>query len=309
MTATELTITGRRSRVRRHGRRRFTFESVTRVVALSAFGLYFALPMIWVVLAPSKTRAQLATLGPYGFGSFENYGRAFQNLMSYHDGVLWTWVWNSVWYSVLSVLIALACCIPAGFALARTPMKWRRLILILTLVIMVTPGSARTIPTYLMLDAVGWLNSPLSVIIPQGFFPFGVYLTYIYFSTSLPPSLLEAARIDGASEWTTFWRIAVPLARPAVGLVTFFAFIESWNDFFGPYIYLFSEKLYSLPVGLASLISNSPGIIPGGTISDLPIFQPEVALAGMIVVVPILVIFLGFQRYLGAGVLDGAVKD
>jgi multiple sugar transport system permease protein len=309
MTDTELILTGRITPSRARRRKRPTFGGVTRIIALSAFGLYFGLPMLWVVLAPSKTRTQLAQLGPFGFGSFENYGRAFQNLVDYHNGVLWSWLWNSAWYSALSVVIAVCCCIPAGFALARTSMKWRRIILIATLIIMVTPGSARTIPTYLILDALGWLNSPLAVIIPQGFFPFGVYLSYIYFSTSIPPSLLEAARIDGASEFGAFWRIAVPLARPAVGLVTFFAFIESWNDFFGPYIYLFSERLYSLPVGLASLIANSPGIIPGGTISDLPIYQPEVALAGLIVVVPIMVIFLAFQKYLAAGVLEGAVKD
>lgn len=284
-------------------------SNLSRVGFLILVGVYFGLPMLWIVLAPSKTRQELADLGPFAFGSFANYGRAFENLLQYNNGELWLWAFNSVWYSALSVLLAVVTCIPAGYALARTPMKWRRFILLLTLIVMVTPGSARTIPLYLIMDRLELLNTPWAVILPHAFFPFGVYLAYIYFSTSVPVSLIEASRIDGASEFGAFRRIALPLAAPIVGLIVFFAFIGTWNDFFGPYIMLSSDTLYNLPVGLATLINSAPGLVPGQTVSNLPVYQPEIALAGLLVVIPIMILFIACQRFLVSGVLDGAVKD
>jgi multiple sugar transport system permease protein len=283
---------------------------VSRLAFLLVVGLYFALPMLWMVLAPSKTREQLAELGPFGFGSFANYGRAFKNLLLYNDGELLVWTGNSAWYSALGVALSIATSLPAGYALARTAMRWRRAILLATLIVMVTPSSARTIPLYLVMDLAGLLNTPWAIILPHAFFPFGVYLAYIYFSTSLPPSLLEAARIDGASEFGAFRRVALPLAAPAVGLITFFSFIAIWNEFFMPYIMLSSDRLFNLPVGLATLMNSVPGLAPGTAVtSNLPIYQPEVAMAGLLVVVPIMIVFLASQRYLAAGVLEGAVKD
>ena len=297
------------SPTRRPSSRPIPFGRVGRVVFLSAIGVYFLLPMIWMVLAPTKTREQFVTLGPFGFGSLSNYGLAFEHLMQFNDGVLLRWLWNSVWYSVVSVTLAMATVIPAGYALARTQMKFRRTILLTTLVAMVTPGAARTIPLYLIMDSIGWLNTPAAVIVPAIFYPTGVWLSYIYFSTSISPALLESARLDGCSEFQVFRRIALPLASPLMGLIAFFSFVAHWADFFGPYIMLNSDSLYNLPVGLASLMASSPGIIPGSQPSTQPIYQPEIALAGLIVVAPIVIVFIICQRYLTRGIFDGAVKD
>lgn len=283
--------------------------TIGRWVFLAGLAVYFGLPMLWILLAPSKTHTELATRNPFAFGSFSNYRTAFDNLLSYNNEQIYRWIGNSAVYTAGSVLLCLFSCVPAGYALARTRMAGRQLILIVTLIAMVTPGAARTIPLFLEMNAVHLTNTMWAVILPSGFFPFGVYLCYIYFSTSLPYSIIEAARVDGVTEFGIFLRIALPLARPVIGLVTFFSFIGGWNDYFLPFIMLNSDSLYNLPVGLGALISSSPGIIPGSTPSDLPIYQPEVALAGLIAVLPVVVTFLACQRYLTAGLLDGAVKD
>ncbi len=104
--------------------------------------------------------------------------------------------------------------IPAGYALALTEFRGRQALLAMTLVVMLIPNTALVLPIFLELSAVHLIGNPLSVILPFSFFPFGVYLTYIYFSTSIPRDLLDAARIDGCSEFQVFTTVAMPLAAP-----------------------------------------------------------------------------------------------
>src|SRR6185312_17095089 len=174
---------------------RRTAGAYARLAVLFVIGLYFALPIVWLALAPSKDRHQFVDLPSYAFGSFENYGKAFQNLLSFNNGQLLQWLGNSVWYTAAATALTLVTVIPAGYALARTTMPFRRTILLVTMVAMVTPGAARTIPIYLSMNAIGWLDTPAAVIVPAMFYPAGVYLAYIYFSTSLSPTLIEAARL------------------------------------------------------------------------------------------------------------------
>lgn len=296
---------------RRRKRQRWTVSRVVRLVVLWAFAVYFGLPLVWLLLAPSKTDQELATLSPFSFGSFENYAIAWQNLLVFNDAVILAWIGNSLVYSVLAVGLALLVSIPAGYALAATRMPGRQLILTITLIAMVTPGAARVIPLFLELNAVGITNTMWSVILPQAFFPFGMYLAFIHYSSNLPRDLLDAARIDGASEAGIFARIALPLSKPVFGLVGFFAFLGSWNDYFLPFVMLGSTDKYTLPVGLGALIASAPGVNPSEATgaSDLPIMRPEVALAGLLAILPVVLIFLVAQRSLISGALSGATKD
>jgi len=107
---------------------------------------------------------------------------------------------------------------------------------------MLVPSTALVLPIFLELSAVHLIGNPLAAILPFSFFPFGVYLTYIYFSTAIPRDLLDAARIDGASEFQVFARVAMPLATPVVALVGFFSFTSNWNNYFLPYVMLPGRK-------------------------------------------------------------------
>ena len=196
--------------------------------------------------------------------------------------------------------------IPAGYALAFTEFRGRRALLASTLIVMLVPSTALVLPIFLELSAVRLIGSPLAVILPFSFFPFGVYLTYIYFSTAISRDLLDAARIDGAGEFQVFARIAMPLATPVIALVGFFSFTGNWNNYFLPYVMVPGRKA-PVQVGLAELLSNVPQFNPTNAASTT-ISLSTLALATLIAVAPVLIVFLFAQRFLVTGLTAGGTK-
>ena len=207
--------------------------------------------------------------------------------------------------------ITLVVSVPAGFGLAVGRFPGRKLILSLTLIVMIVPNAALVLPIFLELNTFHLIGSVLSVILPFAFFPFGVYLSYIYYATSLPGDLLDAARVDGCGELQTFLRVALPLAKPVVALVFFFSFVADWNNFFLPYVVLANSNQYPITVGLWDLLSATPSFNPsvGGGGQSVQIFKPELALATLLAVIPVAIVFLFSQRALVRGMLGGAVKQ
>jgi multiple sugar transport system permease protein len=277
------------------------------IVILAALLVFFVLPVIWLLLAPTKTDVQLDHAFPLSFGSFSQLGRAWQHLTAFQGGVIWQWLRNSAVYSGGALLLTLATSVPAGYALAMTNFRGRKLLLTVTLVTMIMPSSALVLPIFLELNLFHLIGTVWSVILPFSFYPFGVYLVYIYFATSLPQDMLAAARIDGGSEWQVFSRIALPLARPVIGLVAFFSFVGNWNNFFLPYLVLPSSDQFPIQVGLNQLLSSTPSFNPVAG-KGLDITSPELALAIIIAILPVLVLFLFSQRALVSGMLAGATK-
>ena len=275
------------------------------VVAL-VFVVFFVLPLIWLLLAPTKTPLQLLTENPFMFGGISTLVENWQSLSAFQNGIVWTWLGNAAFYTGAALVLTLVVSIPAGYALALIDFRLRRALLVTTLVVMLIPNTALVLPIFLELSAVRLIGNPLSVILPFSFFPFGVYLTYIYFSTSVSRDLLDAARIDGASEFRVFWGVAMPLATPVIALVGFFNFVGNWNNYFLPFVMVPGRKA-PIQVGLAELLSNVPLFNPtaAGTVT---IELPTLALATIISVAPVLIIFLFSQRFLVSGMTAGGTK-
>lgn len=273
------------------------------------FAVFSVIPMTWLILAPSKTQVQLQADAPMSFGSFQGYADAWNNLMLFQDGRLVTWLFNSVWYTSVQVLVACAVAILAGYALAVTKMPFRKSMLITTLIAMIVPQVAFVLPLFLEITALGLYDTAWAIILPGTFFPFGVFLSYIYFSTTIPHDLYEAARIDGAGDWGVFMRVALPLSKGLIGMLAFFSFQVNWINFFLPYLVVNSGEVLTLPVGLGILFSSTPALNPQVGATVLPIRGPEIALAGLLVAIPILLVFLGSARLLVRGVLAGSVKS
>ncbi|MGH3375824.1 MAG: carbohydrate ABC transporter permease [Actinoallomurus sp.] len=280
-----------------------------RAAFLLAVAVFFALPVLWLLLAATRTSTQIINGSPLAFGSFGNVATAWGHLQTYNDGEIITWIANSLAYTLSSVVIALALCVPAGYALAKYDFRGRQSILVITLIGMIIPTAALVLPLYLEMTQVGLLDTAAAVILPFGFYPFGVYLAYIYYAATLPDSLLEAARIDGCGELRLFLRIGLPLARPVVALIAFFCFVRVWTDFFLPFVMLTDEHKYTLQLGLKSLLESTGAINGLSGFNSLPIHQPEAALAALVAIGPILVAFLFAQRHLVAGHLAGAEKS
>ncbi|HZG92028.1 MAG TPA: carbohydrate ABC transporter permease [Pseudonocardia sp.] len=290
----------------RHGRR--LAGALARQVTMLAAALAFAIPLIWLLLAPTKSRAELSERAPLAFGDLRNVGNAWSNLISYGDGIFGAWIVNSLLYAAASVVVALLTCVPAGYAMAMYVFRGRKIVLIGTLIMMLVPAAALVLPLFLEMAALDLVDTAWSVILPLGLFPFGVYLAFLYYQANLPLELVEAGRLDGCSEARLFWSIGLPLGRPAVGVVGFFAFIQAWNNYFLPFVMFSDDRNYNLQLGLGSLISSTGAINASRGASNLPIHGPEVALAAVITAAPILLVFVFAQRYLVAGQVSGSVK-
>jgi multiple sugar transport system permease protein len=281
--------------------------SLLRLLILFGFAVFCLVPLVWLVLAPGKNDSQLLAT-PISFGSLGRYVLSWEHLANYEGGVLLLWTWNSVLYALVPLVITVVISLLAAYALATMRFRGRKVILMTTLLAIVLPAAAMVLPLFLEINSLHLVNTAASVILPASFFPFGVYLAFVYFSTTLPTELLEAARIDGCSEFGVFRRVALPLAKPIIALLAFFAFVSNWNNYFLPYVMLTDDSKFNLPVGLGTLIASTPALHPSSGASVLPITFPEAAMAGLIVIVPVAILFLFFQRFLIRGILSGAAK-
>jgi multiple sugar transport system permease protein len=273
------------------------------------FAAISIIPMAWLLLASSKTDPELSTRNPLAFGSFKGYINAWNNLKFFDNGVIGQWVINSVLYNAAIVVIATVTASLAGFVISASRIRFKKTFLISTLIMMLIPPVALVIPLFVLMDKVGLVDNPWSVILISSLYPFGAFLSYIYYSTTIPPELYESARLDGCSDWQLYTRIAFPLSGALLGLLAFFAFIGNWANYFMPYVMLYSGENYTLPLGLGFLFSSTPAINPGVGATSVPIYKPEIALAGALIAFPIMVMFLISQKRLIRGMLAGSIKE
>lgn len=277
------------------------------IVITGFFVVFFLLPIIWLVIAASKSPHDLITTAPFAPGTFADLASNWTQLVTFQDGIVFRWLENSAYYSLAALALTLLTTIPAGYALALNEFRGRKLLLTTTLVVMLIPNTALVLPIFLELSAVHLIGQPLAVILPFAFYPFGVYLTYIYFSTTVPRDLLDAARIDGCGEIKVFTQVALPLATPVVALVGFFSFVANWNNFFLPFLTVPGAK-EPIQVGLTELLSNVPAFNPTST-GVTAIELPTLAVAALLAVTPVLLVFLFSQRFLVAGLTAGGTKE
>ena len=291
----------------RSRRARRTGGNPLAALVLLLFVVFFVLPVLWLLLAATKTDDQLVHTNPLSFGSWHALRANWDALTGYQGDVIFMWLRNSALYSFFALAITLVVAIPAGYAMALTEFPGRHTLLVATLVVMMMPSATLVVPLFLEMNAVHLIGSMWSVILPYSFYPFGVYLAYIYFNTAIPRSLLEAARLDGCTEFGTFRRVALPLATPVVALVGFFSFVANWTNYFLPYVLLPQSNQFPVQVGLGTLLDDVPQFNP--TVGSLAVERPELALATLLAITPVLVVFLFSQRFLVTGMLAGATKD
>ncbi|WP_372665965.1 carbohydrate ABC transporter permease [Amycolatopsis kentuckyensis] len=297
--------------VRRAGaarrRRTRSLPNPLAALVLLLFLVFFVLPVAWLLLAATKTDDQLVHGNPLSFGSWHALADNWHALTSFQDNAIFSWLGNSALYSFIALAITLCVAIPAGYALAMTEFRGRRTLLVATLVVMLMPNATLVVPLFLEVNAVHLIGSMWSIILPYSFYPFGVYLTYIYFSTAVPRDLIDAAELDGCSQFGVFRHVALPLAVPIVALVGFFSFVANWTNYFLPYVLLPESDQFPVQVGLGTLLNSVPQFNP--TVGTAAVQRPELALATLLAITPVLVVFLFSQRFLVAGMLAGATKE
>jgi multiple sugar transport system permease protein len=291
-------------------RRRVTVGGVARVVTLTIVALAFLFLLVTFILAAFRTRQSMSSANPVSGLSWNNLRYDWIQIRGFDSGLFTTWYKNSVVICAGGTVLSLISSIPAGYALAKLRFRFRRTILIVTILMMVIPNTVLVIPLFLEVDKIHQLGQlwPLAVIF--GFFPFGTYLSFIHFDTALPSELIEAARVDGLGELGIFIRVALPVSMQAVAIVAFFSFLASWTNYFLPLVLLPVDNQQTLTVGLQRIITGSQLYDPSGAAgSPVHIYMPQLVFAAVLQTAPLLVIFLVAQRFLARGAMGGAVKQ
>ena len=284
---------------------------IVRLAILLVFAVYFVVPLAWLLFATTRDSESLNNNWfPLTFGSIDRLVTSWNDIVNYQNGEMSLWLGNSIRYALLSLAGGLAICIPAGYILAIGRFPGRKLVLWLTLITMLLPVSAMVLPQFLELNIVKLVNTQWAVILPAIFFPFGVYLTYVYYGSSLPRELLDAARVDGCSDFGLFWHIALPLAKPLLGLLAFISFNANWNNFYQPYVMLSDDTQFNLPVGIASVVNGTSALRPGfnPTPGAISFQQADAAMAALFMIVPVAIVFFFSMRYVTSGAFTGGVK-
>jgi multiple sugar transport system permease protein len=229
---------------------------------------------------------------PLWFG--DDFSANVQNLLEVVP--FWRNLWNSFYIATMSTIFTLFFCSLAGFAFAMYDFKGREWLFTIVLGTMLIPGFLNLVPFYLMMQAIGWIDRPVALYLPGAASAFGIFLMRQYIGSTVPRDLLESARIDGASEFGLFWRIVVPLARPAMGTLGLVTFIGAWNNFQGALVIMQSKETNTAQLALRNLqgaYNTDWGALFAGTV---------------ITVIPLLVIFAFTSRQLIEGLTAGSVK-
>ncbi len=297
--------TARAARPGRPTRRRSSLrprKSVAFTLMMSILVIYSLLPLAWLVINATKTQAGLFS----SFGlSFGDEFVLFQNIwetLTYRDGIFMRWFGNTLLYVVLGAGGATLLATLAGYGLAKFRFAGRRAIFAVVLGAIAVPGTALAVPTFLMFSQLGLTNTPWAIIIPSLISPFGLYLIWVYAVDSVPTEILEAARMDGAGEFRTFFTISIRLLAPGIVTVLLFTVVATWNNYFLPLIMLSDPTWYPLTVGLNQWSAQATGV------SAQPIYNLVIT-GSLLTIIPIIVAFLGLQRFWQSGLSAGSVKQ
>ena len=296
------------------GVKRVTAYKVISIILLIIFAVLFAFPLYWILTGALKKPAAINATTPEWWPS-EFTLRNFQVLFTKRSAPLYElpipfthlkvlgptapaavrWLLNTVFMAVMAMVLTCITAAMAGYALAKKRFRGRYLIFSLIVAAMALPKQVILIPLIREISSLGLYDNIWAVIFPTVGWPFGVFLMK-QFSEGIPGEMLEAARIDGASELRTFTSVVVPIIKPGIGALAIFTFINSWNDYFMQLIMLTSNANLTISLGIATMQAENS--------TDYGLIMAGAALAA----VPIIIVFLIFQKYFTQGITMGAVK-
>lgn len=284
------------------------------IIVITLLAISFAFPLYWIITGSFKTGAAINATTPEWWPS-EWVTANYQKLFSRQVAPLWEihipftslslagpqvpaairWLLNTVFMAVVAMLLTCFTAAMAGYALAKKRFIGRTILFSLIVCAMALPKQVILIPLLREMSSLNMYNTIWAVIFPTVGWPFGVFLIK-QFAEGIPGEMMEAARIDGASEWKTFSQIALPMIKPGIRALAIFTFINSWNDYFMQLIMLSSTDNLTISLGIAKLQAENA--------TDFGLIMAGASLAA----VPIIVVFLIFQKYFTKGITMGAVK-
>lgn len=259
--------------------------------------LYCLFPVSWLLIASSKSPGELFTTPTLAFGT--GFLGNVSDLFAYRDGVFWLWMGNTLLYAGGGALLSTAVSAISGYALAKYRFPGRTLIFNLLIGGILVPAVVLAIPQYLLFSKIGLADTYWAVLLPQILHPYSIYLARIYATAAIPDSLLEAGRIDGASEGRLLGRVALPLMVPGLVTIFLFQFVAIWNNFLLPFIMLGDDGKFPLTVGLYTLLAAG---------ANQPALYNLILTGTLLSIIPLIALFLTMQRYWKTDLSSGAVK-
>jgi multiple sugar transport system permease protein len=255
--------------------------TVLAVLLLLVMAVTWLLPLLWAIDTSFKTEAQAQATPlqwfPDGGFTLENYRTVFER------GEVPRWMANTLLIAGSVTILTVAVCALAGYGFARTRFRGKSVLFAATIALIAVPGQILIVPLFRQMEAIGAVDTYQGVILPQLVAPVMVYI-FARFFAEVPQEIEDAARVDGAGHWRTFWSIVLPISRPIVSAVAIFVFIGAWNNFLWPFIVTNNPDLMTLPVGL-STVKNAYGTIYAQTMAS-----------AMIAALPLILLFMLFQR-------------
>lgn len=251
------------------------------------------IPFLWMISASFMFDGHASVFPPRFIPdhfTLMQYERLFERLSIARNFI------NSLVLSLLVTVISLAFNSMAGYAFAKYKFKGKNKLFNLLISSMIIPAQVTMLPLFLMLKWMGFINTYMAIIIPGLANIFGIFLIRQY-CISIPDSLIEAARIDGANDFLIYRKIILPLLTPVLATLAIFTFLGTWNDFLWPLIVMTDDSMYTLPVALANLMLEHTK-------------DPELMMAGSVVtILPVIIVFLALQKYYMKGIMMGSVKE
>ena len=275
-------------------RRKFpSLEAVALYVILTVLAILFVLPVFYLFMGAFKAESELFRV-PFKWLPdkfiLDNFSNMFQSIP------FMRYLKNTMIIVAFNIVGSLLSCSLVAYGFSRLRWPGRDKVFILVLITMILPYQVTLVPLFLMFTKIKWIGTFLPLIVPCFFGnPFFIFLLRQFF-TGIPQDISEAARIDGASEFTIFSRLILPMAKPALTTVALFAFIRSWNDFLGPLVFLGRDELYTLSLAASMLKSNLD-----------PNWSVLLAL-GTVMILPVLLIFFVMQKYFIQGIAMSGIK-
>ena len=250
-------------------------------------------PFYFMFVFATHSRTEIFSLPPPMF-----FGDDFlANLKILTDRMpFWRNLGWSLYVAIASTVLTLLFCSMGGYAFALFEFRYKNALFGLVMGTMLLPSFMNMIPTFMIMDVLGWIDQPRALYIPGAASAFGIFLMRQFVTSSIPKDLIEAARMDGCGELGIYWRIVLPLLKPALGTLGLITFIASWNNFIGPLIVMRSPEMYTLPLALRSL--QSPVDTEWGALMT----------GSAIATLPLVILFVLSSRQLISGLTAGAVK-
>lgn len=277
-------------------------RSITLTVVTAIFTIYCLFPFAYLVINATKTQADFSSTFGLGFGHSFALWDNIEKVFTYDGGIFTRWLINTLLYVVVGAGGATLLAIMGGYALAKFRFPGRKAVFAVIIGSISVPGIALAVPQFLLFAKLGLTNTPWAMLIPSLISPFGLYLMWIFSEQSVPTELLEAARVDGAGEWRTFWTISLPLLSPGIVTTALFTIVATWNNYFLPMIMIKDSDWYPLTIGLNQWKNQA------ATAGGIPI-QNLVIAGSLITIIPLIIAFLCLQRYWQSGLAAGAVKE